>query len=334
MYGGLTEDEFSWQPLLDFISGSYTTLHIISKPEIHLDAVNALKAKVGSQLPSLIVSESISNLLEVYPDNVTDASDKFILRMAYDENAILDSEYCKDSFNALKLMHEYDHTSSIIPFYAVSGSTTFDTLNTASYSDNVPNAVIKYNDRVNEDVMFQKFTDWSAAKSSLNSSSYMQSFEISSESITDNVAWSYRNYSIAYGSDLDTIDLGTSIKYAMFSLPSTSQADIAGITTNTELPIKHYHEFSTSDIKKQRRREGLFVTEHFVSQSGEDVAIADVTAGQVFKSFSIPGMPDTDSPSIYNSYVITGSSFPSGSQITGSVVQAAVKTYDLSLIHI
>ena len=129
VYGGLTEDEFSWQPLLDFISGSYTTLHIISKPEIHLDAVNALKAKVGSQLPSLIVSESISNLLEVYPDNVTDASDKFILRMAYDENAILDSEYCKDSFNALKLMHEYDHTSSIIPFYAVSGSTTFDTLN-------------------------------------------------------------------------------------------------------------------------------------------------------------------------------------------------------------
>ena len=328
VYGGLTEDEFSWQLLVDFISGSYTTLHIISKPEIHLDAVNALKTKVESQLPSLIVSESISNLLEVYPDNVTDAADKFILRMAYDENAILDSEYCKDSFNALKLMHEYSHTSSIIPFYAVSGSTTFDTLNTASYSDNVPNAVVKYKDRVNEDVMFQKYTDWSAAKTNLNSSSYMQSFEISSESISDNVAWSYRNYSIAYGSDLDTIDLGTAIKYAMFSLPTTSQVNIAGISSNTELPIKHYHEFSTGDIKKQRRREGLFVTEHFVSQSNQDVAIGDVTAGQVFKSFYIPGMPDTDSPSIYNSYVITGSSFPSGSQITGSVVQAAVKTYD------
>ena len=328
VYGGLTESEFSWQPLVDFISGSYTTLHIISKPELHLDTVDALKAKVASDLPSLIVSESHSNLLEVYPENVSDSADKFILRMAYDENAILDSEYCANSFNALKLMHEYNHTSSIVPFYAVSGSTTFDTLNTSSYSENVPNAVIKYNDRVNADVMFQKITDWNTAKSGLDSSSYMQSFEISSESLSDNVAWSYRNYAIAYGSDLSTIDLGTSIKYAMFPLPSSSQADIAGISSNTELPIKHYHEFSTGEIKKQRRREGLFVTEHFVSASGADVALADVAAGQVYKSFYIPGLPDTDSPSIYKNYVIPGSSFPSGSQITGSVVQASAKTYD------
>ena len=328
VYGGLTESEFSWQPFVDFISGSYTTLHIISKPELHFDTVNALKAKVATDLPSLIVSESHSNLLEVYPENVSDSADKFILRMAYDENAILDSEYCANSFNALKLMHEYNHTSSIVPFYAVSGSTTFDTLNTSSYSENVPNAVIKYNDRVNDDVMFQKITDWNTAKSSLDSSSYMQSFEISSESLSDNVAWSYRNYAIAYGSDLSTIDLGTNVSYAKFTLPTTSQVDITAISSNTELSIKHYHEFSTSDIKKQRRREGVYDTEHFISASGEDVAISQVTAGQVFKSFYVPGMPDTDSPSVYTSYVITGSSFPSGSQVTGSVVQAEVKTHN------
>lgn len=328
VYGGLTESEFSWQPLVDFISGSYNTLHIIHKPEIHNDAVEALKAKVANDLPSMIVSESVSNLLEVYPDNVTDAADKFILRMAYDENAILDSEYCANSLNALTLMHEYNHTSSIVPFYAVSGSTTFDTLNTASYTENVPNAVIKYKDRVNLDVMFQKITDWSAAKTNLDSSSYLQSFEISSESLADNVAWSYRNYAITYGSDLSTIDLGTTISYAMFSLPTTSQVDITAISSNTELPIKHYHEFSTSDIKKQRRREGLFDTEHFLSASGDDVAIENVAAGQVFKSFYIPGMPDTDLASIYKTYVITGSSFPAGSQITGSVVQAGIKTYN------
>ena len=326
VYRGLTESEFSWQPFINFISGSYNTLHILYKPELHLDTVDDLKTKVAAQLPSMAVSESVSNLLEVYPDNVTDAADKFILRLAYDENAILDSEYCANSLNALKLMHEYNHTNSVVPFYT-SGSSIIDTLNTGSYSANLPNAVIKKENIVYEDVMFQKIVDWDSAKTNLNSSSYLQSFEISDEAIADNVAWTFRNYSIAYGSDLTTIDLGTTIAYPMFTLPTTEHVNISGMNTNTQLPIKHYYEFSSSTIKSQIQREGLFSTEHFLSASGADVAIEDVTAGQVFKAFYIPGMPDTDLPSVYKTYEITGSAYPAGSQITGSVVQSQIKSY-------
>ena len=329
VYGGLTESEFSWQPLVDTLSsGSYNSLHIIYKPELHLDTVTALRTLVGNELPSVNVSVTTLDLLEIYPDDIEDADDKYILRMAYDENAILDSEYCKNSFKALQLMHEYNHTSSIVPFYGVSGSTTYDTLNTASYSDNVPNAVVKWN-QGNSDVMFHKITNWSAAKSDLNSQyAYLQSFEISSEALSDNVAWAYRNYSIVYGVSLSSLDLGTTIAYPKFSLPTIAQANIAGISTNTELPVKHYHEFSTSEIKKQRRREGLFNTEHFISASGDEIAISDVAAGQTLKSFYVPGMPDTDLASTYSQYVLTGSSFPAGSQITGSVVQANITSTD------
>jgi len=329
VYGGLTESEFSWQPLVDTLSsGSYNSLHIIYKPELHLDTVTALRTLVGNELPSVNVSVTSLDLLEIYPDDIEDADDKYILRMAYDENAILDSEYCKNSFKALQLMHEYNHTSSIVPFYGVSGSTTYDTLNTASYSDNVPNAVVKWN-QGNSDVMFHKITNWSAAKSDLNSQyAYLQSFEISSEALSDNVAWAYRNYSIVYGVSLSSLDLGTTIAYPKFSLPTIAQANIAGISTNTELPVKHYHEFSTSEIKKQRRREGLFNTEHFISASGDEIAISDVAAGQTLKSFYVPGMPDTDLASTYSQYVLTGSSFPAGSQITGSVVQANITSTD------
>ena len=327
VYGGLTEDEFNWQPLVDFISGSYNTLHIINKPEIHTDAVQALRRLMGNELPAVTISETTLDLLEVYPDEVEDAEDKFVLRMAYDENAILDSEYCANSLKPLQLMHEYNHASEIVPFYAVSGSTTYDTLNTASYSENVPNVVKKSNQGFS-DVSFHKITDWNAAKSNLHSGSYMQSFEISSESLSDNVAWSYRNYSIVYGPSLSAIDLGTTITYAKFSLPTIAQADIAGISSNTDLPVKHYHEFSTSEIKRQRRREGLFNTEHFVSASGADVAIGDVKVGQVFKSFYIPGMPDTDLASTYMQYSIDGNSFPAGSAITGSTVQGAMQVHD------
>ena len=329
VYGGLTESEFSWQPLVDTLSsGSYNSLHIIYKPELHLDTVTALRTLVGNELPSVNVSVTTLDLLEIYPDDIEDADDKYILRMAYDENAILDSEYCKNSFKALQLMYEYNHTSSIVPFYGVSGSTTYDTLNTASYSDNVPNAVVKWN-QGNSDVMFHKITNWSAAKSDLNSQyAYLQSFEISSEALSDNVAWAYRNYSIVYGASLSSLDLGTTIAYPKFSLPSIAQVNIPGISTNTELPVKHYHEFSTSEIKKQRRREGLFNTEHFISASGDEIAISDVAAGQTLKSFYVPGMPDTDLASTYTQYELTGSSFPAGSQITGSVVQANITSTD------
>ena len=146
VYGELTESEFSWQPLVDYISAnSLSNLHIIHKPQLHNVAVQDLRRLMGNELPLVTVTESQLDLLEVYPDDAEDADNKFILRMAYDENAILDSEYCANSFKPLKLMHDYDHASSVIPFYAVSGSTTYDTLNTSSYSENVPNIVKKAN---------------------------------------------------------------------------------------------------------------------------------------------------------------------------------------------
>ena len=60
VYDDILDVEFNWQPVLDFISGSYDTLHIISKPELHYKSVQNLKDKVASQLPTLIVSESTS----------------------------------------------------------------------------------------------------------------------------------------------------------------------------------------------------------------------------------------------------------------------------------
>ena len=94
VFDDIIDVEFSWQPLIDFISGSYNELHIIHKPQLHYKVVQNLKDKVASQLPSLTVNESTAGTEDLYPPAVTDSDDKFILRMAYDDNAILDSEYC------------------------------------------------------------------------------------------------------------------------------------------------------------------------------------------------------------------------------------------------
>ena len=53
----------------------------------------------------------------IYPTSVDDEDDRFILRLAYDENALFDSNYCKERVEVLKLMQANDATGSIPEFY-------------------------------------------------------------------------------------------------------------------------------------------------------------------------------------------------------------------------
>ena len=102
------------------------------------------------------------------------------------------------------------------------------------------------------------------------------------------------------------------------------------MSSNTDLNIKHYYEFSTSTVKSVKRREGLYSTEHFVSASGVDLAFEDVAIGKVLQSFHVEGMPDTDDATIFSSYEITGSVWPAGSKITGSSVVSNLDSYPAS----
>jgi len=321
VYHDIMDVEFSWQPFIDHISGSYNTLHVVYKPELHYEAFHNLKAKLDSQIPSLAISESAIGIHDDYPESIVDADDKFILRLAYDGNAVLDSIYCRDSFEALKLMSDYNDQNLVVPFYGVSGSTVVDHLYTSSTEANVPDAVMKSKNWTRGDVDFYKVNDWDTFISGTHESVYISSFVISSASLAEGIVSSYRNYSVAFGSDLDTIDLGTTIAYAPFSLPTPEQIYIDGLLNdNQSLGWKHYHEFSTSTVKQQKRREGLFNTEVFTSASGEALDPLDAQLGDVINAFYVPGLPDTDDLGVYSNFALTGSEWPSGSQVTGSVV--------------
>jgi len=175
------------------------------------------------------------------------------------------------------------------------------------------------------DVDFYKVNDWDTFISGTHESVYISSFVISSASMAEGIVSSYRNYSIAYGSELDTVDLGTCIAYAPFSLPTVDQLYVDGLPdTNVSLGWEHYHEFSTSTVKQQKRREGLFNTEVFTSASGEVLDPLDAQLGDVIKAFYVPGLPDTDDLGVYSNFALTGSSWPSGSVVTGSVVVDAL----------
>ena len=106
-------------------SNSIDTLEIIHKPYIHQELVTKIKEIIASDATFITtVNEHKEDFNTIYPTAVSDADNKFILRLAYDESAILDSTYAKNRLNVFNLYTadgsgsnnytvEYYHSSSV-----------------------------------------------------------------------------------------------------------------------------------------------------------------------------------------------------------------------------
>ena len=330
LYGNFLKHDADWGALVSFLNADagFNTLHIIYKAELHLAAVQDIKSKVAAGC-SGITAITLQNeaLHNSFPTAVEDAANKFILRLAYDENAILDSYYAASAINPLALFEENGSGSLAVPFYSVDGGIVTSTLVSSSNAANIPDVVYKPKMDVFGPIEFGKVGDWDTAKSELTGSYYMTSYETHADDIAAGIMKSYRNYGIAYGGGLNYIDLGTITTQAKFDIPSAAGLDWDG-TSNWKFGLKHRMEYSTSTWKTKDVKDGMFENETYTSASAaeEAVGIHDIRVGQTLKTFYVPGLPDTDIPDVYLSWNMTGSQWPEGTAVTSSVVQTAVYT--------
>lgn len=336
----------SWDGFITFLSQSaFTKLDVIYKPEIQENIVVDLSSSI--QTNATFVTEFTKyeeDIDTIYPATPEDASDKFILRMAYDENAILDSVYGKNNLNPLLLFSENTASNNTVPCYFSSSEDFIDTFERKTNDSNLPDVVLKtVSTADNVSVEFLKLKAYESGGLFYTSSEfdttrvndfinnkfpslsvdydtdvYVQNYNIHQDSITDDVVQSLRNYHIVYGGSLSCIHLGTINLQAEFSIPSASQLDWDG-ETYTSLKPKHYLEFSTS-TRKEKMREGLFETEKYVSQSGEILTYDEIESGSHVKSYHIVGLPDTDDSYQYLKWKHTGNTLPSGSAPSSSYV--------------
>lgn len=315
------------------------TIEIIYKREIHARIVNVFKNKIETDATFITnVIEHVESMNTVFPTEVEDADNKFILRLAYDENAVLDSIYAKNSLNPLLLFNENNSGDDCLPFYYSSSTDYVNTLELCTNPLNLPDLVIKSNSNTLSSVEFFKIKGelisgsyTSSAENlqdriddfistNLDSNRYASNFLIHPDSIEDNVVQSLRMYSIV------TIVEGTPNLFhlyqfngqASFSLPSSLDTDLS---EHFKLPSRHYYELSTSTSKeKGANKHGIFETERFVSSSEEAVGIEDVKIGDILKSYHIDGLPDSDNYLEYGAWFITGSSLSENSYSTSSTV--------------
>ena len=325
-------DDVNWTPFINTLtSQNISDLHVIYKPVIHNELVNALSSSFASVSGSTFTKYT-EDRNTIYPTTVVDSSDKFILRLAYDESAIFDSEYCKGRLNTYKLFYTgsggTSETGSISEFYYSSSNEEYDSLTKEINGNNVPDAAIKDIDETNNPIDFHKI-----GSSSLDSAArwngfiaenkasdkLIEQYHFHNSSLDgDNRVTSHRAFYIVWGPDLEQIHLHSYVNSALFDVSTNLTTGIDDTSFSNKIDDYHFYEYATNAPKLDGS--GLLSTDKIQKSDDTYIALSDIQVGDVIKSFFISGSPTTENDETIMNWSHAGSTLPSGSYVTSSEV--------------
>ena len=312
-------------------SNNITRVTVVHKPNIHQNIVNKLSESLTLNAPFVVEFNEIKEQSNrIYPTPVEDASDLFVLRMAYDESAIFDSEYAKGTLNTLKLFLDNNEQNSVTEFYHSSSIGEYNTILSDFNPSSLPDCLIKNTSDVNHSLIdFYKIGSESAEDTNqtrwntfitnkATEDNIIQKYHIGTQTVSNNKVSTVRTFSIIYGGDLSLIDIGQFQENAVFELPTES------IYNENEyinkIDNKHYYEFATNFIKNDGRIDGILNTHLIIKSDDTQVEIGNISVGDEIKSYYIGGTDLTEDDFTYPTWQISGSTLPSGSNLTTSTV--------------
>ena len=339
---GLTRSGAEFLDFTDFgtllSDSAFDTLHLIYKP-YHLNMVEKILAYVSANVSNITtVTHQEETDCSVYLEAVEDASNKFILRLAYDEGAVLDSTYAKNDCELYNLFNEYGSIGDVVPFYLSSSAIgiNVNNLSQSLNSEVFPDFVKKYvntQSSTNSTLQFLKL-GLPDTGSDYRYNLFLEDLASEDDVLITNyipqVSGSYntsvRSVQITYGDDLDLCFLGEFESSALLDVPTSLQtAAMTGSSIALSVDNKHKYEFATN---YPRGVAGIHILSSIVSSSGEVVKVdlANTGSDYTYKSYFISGSPDSDYFRDLNDYHHSGSTFPSGSHVTSSHI--VTKTLD------
>lgn len=314
-------------------SNNITKVTVIHKPVIHQAIVDKLSEYLTNNAPYILeFAEVKEQVNRIYPTVVEDSNDIFILRMAYDESAIFDSEFAKNNLNVFKLFSDYNEPSMTAEFYYSSSLETYNTIVPELNASNLPDCLIKQISDVNhtgiefykigsESVEDTNQTRWdSFITSKANENVLIEKFHVGPNTISNNKTSSIRTLSIIYGSDLSLIHIGQFQENSVFELPTESIYNENQYVN--KIDTKHYYEFASNFIKHTNtaKIDGILNTHLIIKSDDTEVEMGNVVVGDEIKSYYIGGTDLTADDFTYPSWQISGNTLPSGSILTTSTV--------------
>jgi len=239
-----SEDYFN-KPVFDqFLSGNNITDIIV----IDASGPNFVKDAYDKQHDGSSSFQKISHMLvNTYGDthNVTyiyqnedgtipfieDSDNKLILRIAYDENALVDETYCRDNFSFLKLISDNDPNSLPNTFFNDGGDNNLDSIGTTiTDNGNHPNFIIKERyptsnyDNYPKVYKISSVEELNTLKNGLGTNEILQEYICNTNDLIDGKLKTYRHITILYGSDLSILNAFDAFCHSN-RLPITNEVD-------------------------------------------------------------------------------------------------------------
>jgi len=232
---------------------------------------------------------------------IDDADDKLILRIAYDDNALVDESYCKDNFGFLKLISDSNPNSLPNVFFNDGNEISVDTIGTTiTDNGNHPNFIIKERYPTTNYKNYPKVyringvEELNTLKNGLNSNELLQEYICNTNDLIDGKLKTYRHITILYGSDLSVLN-----PFDVFChsnrLPITDAVDYDG-TTNELSPWerpKYLQKTGSTAVSK------LYTgseNDNVKKSDGSLVKLKDLKVGDNLSSVILSGLgPDDES---------------------------------------
>lgn len=307
------------------IDNNISELDIIYKPDIHEYFVNHLSSYLISDVNTINLHKEDKDT--IYPTQVTDSPDKFILRLAYDESALFDSEYCKNRLNVFNLFTDNSINDYCVGYYHSSSLGVKNTLTKEINPNNIPDATIKDIDEAFNPIDFFKigsqienesdedrwnnFISENTAEDKL-----IEQYHFHPSSVDENNhITSFRFFGIVYGSNLDILTLHTYQISSVFDLPTDLTSEIDESKYSNKILDHHYYEYTTNFIKSDSS--GILSTHEILTDENTYKPISEFVVGDYVKSYYLSRSPDEESDINWS---FPNSSFPEGSYLTTSIV--------------
>ena len=307
---------------------------VIIYKDFHYNFANKLEEVLSSQLPSVTYTRHLEDINSIYPGSVIDAADKFILRLAYNENALFDSTYAKNKLNLFELFVDNNNTTEIAEFYYSGSQGIFNTITASSNASDIPDYISKPAEVQHQSYNLFKGVSGSNDEEKLTNviegveeiervERMVQKYHYNSGQVVDNRITSIRLFSIVYDTDIKIVHLGIAKSSALFEVPSSIEFDTRGIG---RLKLQHYYEFATNFPKMNRKQGGFLPTVEVLKPDNTGIQLSSVKLNDTLASYYVSGSPDTDSGSVLVEWSVPGNEIPSGSYRTSSVVYQAMSS--------
>ena len=327
----------------DFINllstNSITKVHVVYK-QFQNTFVDWLDSEIQSSAHSASFTRHIENDATIYPELITNTSDSFILRLAYDESAILDSTYCKNKTNLLNLFNDATASDYVPPFYSSGSGDSLLSSSVNHITSSLPDVVIK-SSIAQTPVQFVKLGNQSQTTGSLRYQAlineqdngeynHIEKFIYREADLSDNRLQTIRSFDILHFEALDEnpnislTKLGRYRVQSIFEIPASGSVTYSGSFNDdniqNNIDVKHSYEFGTKF--PQNTKVGIWGGESYLDAAGTGSLFATIAVSGSAKAFYIDGAPNTEITEEILAWSFTGSTLPSNSFTTNSVVES------------